>query len=412
VLNVTKLLRAEETEREAESKKGAGLSPGLLRYAPSPAPAGRKPIVVWNLTRACNLHCLHCYTSSRAEPDPDELSTREALSVVDDLAALGIPVIIFSGGDPLLHPGLFEIAGRAADRGISISLSTNGTLIDETTVTAVKSAGFRYVGVSVDGAGPAVNDRLRGHPGAFAEAIRGIRLCRDAGLTVGLRFTLSKNNVHDLPGLFDLADRERIDRVYIAHLVYAGRGAKIAPRDLSAAETRKAMDLILARAESAAAEGRPVEIVTGSNDADGPYLHMAIARRDPALAARIHRLLLRRGGNSSGVAIANIDPQGNIHPDQFWTRRTYGNVRRGPFGRLWRNPEDPVLSGLRDRERLLKDRCGACRFRAICMGSYRVRAEVIHGDPWAPDPACYLTDDEIGITPAARELASTQPAVE
>ncbi len=410
MLNVTKLLRAEETEREAESKKSAGLSPALLRYAPSPA--RRKPIVVWNLTRGCNLHCLHCYTSSRAEPDPDELTTGEALSVVDDLAAFGIPVIIFSGGDPLLHPGLFQIAGKAAARGISISLSTNGTLIDETTVTALRSAGFRYVGVSVDGAGPAVNDRLRGRPGAFEEALRGIRLCRDAGFTVGLRFTLSKNNVHDLPGLFDLAEREEIDRVYVAHLVYAGRGARIVPRDLSADETRKAMDLILARAESGVSRGRTMEIVTGSNDADGPYLYLAIARRDPALAARIHRLLLRRGGNSSGTAIANIDPQGNVHPDQFWTRRRYGNVRKAPFGRLWRDPDDPVLSGLRDRERLLKGRCGACRFRSICLGSYRARAEVVHGDPWAPDPACYLTDDEIGITPAAMELASTQPAVE
>lgn len=410
MLNVTKLLRAEETEREAESKKGADLSPALLRYAPSPA--RRKPIVVWNLTRACNLHCLHCYTSSRAEPDPDELSTRDALSVVDDLAAFGIPVIIFSGGDPLLHPGLFEIAGRAAGLGISISLSTNGTLIDGTTVTAIKSAGFRYVGVSVDGAGPAVNDRLRGRPGAFDEALRGVRLCRDAGLTVGLRFTLSKNNVRDLPGLFDLAERERIDRVYIAHLVYAGRGARIAPRDLTADETREAMDLILARAENAVSQGRKMEIVTGSNDADGPYLYLAIARGDPALAARIHRLLLRRGGNSSGTAIANIDPRGDIHPDQFWTQRTYGNVRTAPFGRLWQDPDNPVLADLRNRERLLKGRCGACRFRPICLGSYRARAEVVHGDPWAPDPACYLTDDEIGITPAAIQLASSHPAVE
>ena len=355
-----------------------------------------RPVVVWNVTRSCPLSCVHCYNDSGKKTYPGELSTKEAISVIDSLASFQVPAIIFSGGDPLERPDIFELIEYAGSKGVRTILSTNGILIDKETAQRIKDSGIVYVGVSIDG-GEEINDRLRGMRGGFRKAVDGMRLCRDLGLVVGVRFTMSKKTVGELPFIFDLMDTEGIHRGYFAHLVYAGRGEKFSREDLDHNETRRAVDYIFDRAESFIKAGSKKDIVLGSNDVDGVYLYLRLLRTDPEKAATVKRLLIGRGGNSSGVSLGNIDNLGFVHADQFWSHHSFGNVKESSFEEIWLGSKDPLFLALKDRKRFVKGRCARCPFFDICGGNYRVRAEFATGDIWAEDPACYLSNDELGI---------------
>jgi len=355
-----------------------------------------RPVVVWNVTRSCPLSCVHCYNDSGKKTYPGELSTKEAISVIDSLASFQVPAIIFSGGDPLERPDIFELIEYAGSKGVRTILSTNGILIDKETAQRIKDSGIVYVGVSIDG-GEEINDRLRGMRGGFRKAVDGMRLCRDLGLVVGVRFTMSKKTVGELPFIFDLMDTEGIHRGYFAHLVYAGRGEKFSSPQEPQVETRKAVDYIFDRAESFIKAGSKKDIVLGSNDVDGVYLYLRLLRTDPEKAATVKRLLIGRGGNSSGVSLGNIDNLGFVHADQFWSHHSFGNVKESSFEEIWLGSKDPLFLALKDRKRFVKGRCARCPFFDICGGNYRVRAEFATGDIWAEDPACYLSNDELGI---------------
>jgi radical SAM protein with 4Fe4S-binding SPASM domain len=356
----------------------------------------RRPIVVWNSTKACNLRCIHCYYTARAEPDPDELTTAEARTFIEDLAGFGAPVLLFSGGEPLLRQDLFELGAYAVERGLRTVISTNGTLIDPTAARRIKEAGFSYVGISLDGIGE-TNDRFRGLSGAFDDALRGFRNCEQAGVRTGLRLTLNKHNVQDLASILDLLRDERIPRACFYHLVYAGRGRKMQADDLTLAETRAAVDMIFDRALAFRREGIEIEMLTVDNHTDGPYLLRRVKREQPDRYDEVLALLRANGGNASGIGISAVDHLGGVHPDQFWQHHSFGNVRERPFGEIWTDTSDPLMAGLKDRQPLLKGRCAECQYLDLCNGNFRVRAEAVHDDVWAPDPACYLTDEEIGI---------------
>lgn len=358
----------------------------------------KRPVVVWNMTRRCNLRCVHCYAAARAEQDPRELTTAEGRALLADLAALGSPVILFSGGEPLLREDLPDLARFAVDQGLRAVVSTNGTLLTPELVAAFRGIGLSYVGISLDGR-EETHDRFRGREGAFAEALRGIRLCRDGGVKVGIRFTMNRRNAADIPAMFDLLEAEEVPRICFYHLVYAGRGSRLAAEDLSAGETRAAVDGILERTKDLFSRGIPKEVLTVDNHADGPYLYLRLLREDPARAAEVLDLLRMNGGNSSGHGIGCVGWDGKVHADQFWRHRSFGNVRRRPFSALWSDPEDPLLRQLREKHRHVTGRCAACRWLELCGGNFRVRAEAVTGDLWAPDPACYLTDEEIGLAP-------------
>jgi len=368
-------------------------APGdVLRFEADDAKHDTRPVVVWNITRTCNLRCAHCYASSENAVYPGELTTSQAMAVIDDLAEFRAPVILFSGGEPLLRRDLFDLASRAAEKGIRCVLSTNGTLIDGSAAERIRSAGFAYVGVSIDGVGEA-HDEIRGQKGCFDAAIRGLRHCREAGLRTGLRFTMHRLNLAELPGIFELAESEDIARVCIYHLAYSGRGGRMARHDLLPAETRAAVDYIFARARSL--PGR--EILTVDNHTDAAHLYLTLRAEEEQRAAEARRLLRRSGGNRSGIAIACIDNMGDVHPDQFSWHQDLGNVLRRPFSQIWQDGSNGVLSVLRDRRPHLKGRCASCRFLDICNGNLRARAYAATGDWLAPDPACYLTDCEIGV---------------
>ena len=360
-----------------------------------------RPVVIWNLTRRCNLRCRHCYTTSADVHFPGELSHQQAMGVLEDLSAFGIPALILSGGEPLSRFDFFDLAERARALNFRhLSLSTNGTKVAEC-ADRIAALGFDYVGISLDGIG-AVNDWFRGVDGAFADALSGVRACKARGVKVGLRFTITEDNAHTLPEMLDLCEGEGVDKFYLSHLVYAGRGDKHRGEDTAHARTRGAIDLLIHRAWDAVANGRPLEIVTGNNDADAVwFLRWAEDRFDAARVAHLRAHLEAWGGNSSGLGVANIDPQGKVHPDTYWSDYMIGSVKEHRFSDLWTG-NDPMLAMLLQRPRPLRGRCGACAFQSVCGGNTRIRALQVTGDPWAEDPACYLSNEEIGVEEADR----------
>jgi Fe-coproporphyrin III synthase len=354
------------------------------------------PIVIWNLIRRCNLTCKHCYSISADKDFPGELSTKEVFHVMDDLKAFGVPVLILSGGEPLLHPDIFAIAQRAKAMGFYLSLSSNGTLINEANIEAIVKVGFDYVGISLDGT-PATHDQFRRCQGAFEKALQGVRWCQLYGIKVGIRFTLTQDNVDELPQMWQLIEDENIDKFYLSHLNYAGRGNKNRRDDVRHQMTRQAMDFLIENNWQRLQAGETREIVTGNNDADGVYLLLWVKHHFPDKFEHLQAKLAQWGGNSSGVNIANIDNLGQVHPDTFWWHYSLGQVRERPFSEIWMDTTEPLMAGLKQRPRPLKGRCGQCHYQAICGGNTRTRAYQLTGDPWAEDPACYLTDAEIGI---------------
>jgi 12,18-didecarboxysiroheme deacetylase len=356
----------------------------------------KKPVVVWNVGRRCNLRCRHCYSGSADRAYEGELGTAEGLALIDDLAGFGVPVILFSGGEPLLRPDILQLIAHAGRRGLRSVLSTNGTLITPELSLRLKDLALSYVGISLDGLEP-THDRFRGSPGAFRQALEGLRNCREAGLKVGLRFTISRGNAADIPGIFELLRRESIPRVCFYHLVYAGRGSRLIEEDLDHAQTRRAVDQIIDLTRELHRAGQPREVLTVDNHADGVYLYLRARREEPARAEAILELLRMNGGNSSGHGIACVSWDGSVHPDQFWRHLTLGNVRDRLFSAIWSDPADELLARLRDKKAHVKGRCARCRYLELCGGNFRVRAEAVTGDLWEADPACYLTDEEIGL---------------
>jgi len=352
------------------------------------------PVVIWNLIRRCNLTCKHCYSISADIDFKGELSTDEVFTVMDDLRSFGVPVLILSGGEPLLRPDIFDISRRAKQMGFYVGLSSNGTLIDAHNIDAIAAIGYDYVGISIDGV-RGTHDRFRRKDGAFDASMNGIRLCRDRDIKVGLRFTMTEDNAVELPDMLQLMEDEGISKFYLSHLNYAGRGNRNRDSDVQLDITRDAMDLLFETALGHAQRGNDLEFVTGNNDADGVYLLQWVMHRYPEHAGHIAARLRQWGGNSSGVNIANIDNLGDVHPDTFWWHYSLGNVRQRPFSETWQDASDPIMKGLKAAPRLIKGRCGTCRYFDICGGNTRVRALQLTGDPWAEDPACYLTDAEI-----------------
>jgi heme d1 biosynthesis radical SAM protein NirJ len=367
------------------------------------------PVVIWNLVRRCNLTCKHCYSISADIDFPGELSTAEVFEVMDDLRAFRVPVLILSGGEPLLRPDIFAISQRAKAMGFYVGLSTNGTLIGRTNIGRIAAVGYDYVGISIDGIRE-THDRFRQKAGAFDASMHGIRLCRDAGIKVGMRFTPTRDNAYELPLLLQVMEQEGVDKFYVSHLNYAGRGNRNRGSDVVHQTTRWVMDLLFETCWADVQAGRRREFVTGNNDADGVYLLHWVKKNLPERYDYLRRRLAQWGGNASGVNIANIDNLGNVHPDTFWWNYNLGNVKERPFSAIWADISDPLMAGLKASPRPLKGRCRVCSYRDVCGGNTRVRAFQLTGDPWWEDPACYLDDEELGIRAEDYEHERPEPA--
>lgn len=353
----------------------------------------KRPVVVWNITRRCNLKCVHCYAHAKDLSFKNELSTKEGKILLDDLAQFGVPVILFSGGEPTIRKDLPELAAYAVSKGMRAVISTNGTLISQKMARILKDIGLSYVGISIDGM-EEINDRFRGVKGAFNAALEGIKNCKDAGIKVGLRFTINRFNADEIPKIFKLLEDMEIPRACFYHLVYAGRGTDLIKDDLSHDETRSTVDLIMDLTKMLHDGGKPKEILTVDNHADGPYLYLRLLKENPRRAEDVLELLKMNQGNSSGIGIGCISWNGEVHADQFWRHYSFGNIKDRPFSEIWADTSEPLMRKLKEKKKHVTGRCATCRWLDICAGNFRVRAEAT-GDLWAPDPACYLRDEEI-----------------
>jgi pseudo-rSAM protein/SPASM domain protein len=359
----------------------------------------RRPVVVWNVTKQCNLYCDHCYAAADTGTAPGELTTAEGTRLLDDLAEFGVPVVLFSGGEPLVREDLLDLVAHAADRGLRPVLSTNGTLLTPERAAALRDAGLQYAGVSVDGM-PARNDAFRGREGAFDAAVRGIETCLDAGLKTGLRYTVTEHNADDLEPVIDLLVDLGVDRFCVYHLDYGGRGGGIRDVDLSPDRRRDLVRRLCDLTRAYHDRGEEIETLLVGNYADAAYLvEYARERLGRDAVRRIAAYLRTNGGDPTGERVADVDYQGNVHPTQFWQDYALGNVRDRPFGAIWSDESNPLLARLRERPDGLEGRCGDCRYREICGGGSPLRSLAVHGDPFAPDPQCYLTDEEISGEP-------------
>jgi 12,18-didecarboxysiroheme deacetylase len=354
--------------------------------------ADKKPVVVWNITSACNLKCVHCYAS--AGKATGELTTKQGLELIAALKDYGSPVILFSGGEPLIRKDLPILIEAAVKSGMRAVISTNGTLISQDMAMRFADLGLSYIGVSLDGM-EEVNDTFRGVQGAFRDALQGIYNAMHEGIKVGLRFTMNRRNVDQIKGIFDLMKNEGIPRICFYHLVYTGRAKELMAEDLSHEQTRQTLDLIMDRTKEMIDAGQDVEVLTVDNHADGPYVYLRMKQEGSPRAGEVLELLRMNAGNSSGLGIGCINWDGDVYPDQFWRTKVLGNVLNKTFSEIWDNRDNEFLMQLKNKKDYVQGRCRSCRWLDVCAGNFRARAEAAAGDPWAEDPACYLSDEEI-----------------
>jgi 12,18-didecarboxysiroheme deacetylase len=372
-------------------RRSRDLPSHLLQFAQD-----KKPVVVWNMTKRCNLKCAHCYARSDETTGENEMNTDQAKFMISDLAEFGSPVLLFSGGEPLVRTDLLELAHYAVGKGMRAVISTNGTLITREKARELKEVGLSYVGISLDG-GEEIHDRFRGVPGAYAKAMQGLENCQKEGLKVGLRFTISQRNQQEVPGIFTLLRKREIPRVCFYHLVYSGRGSELIKEDLDHAATRGIVDTIMHETRHLYDQGLEKEVLTVDNHADGPYVYLRLLQENPQRAEAVMQLLQYNEGNNSGRGIGCVSWDGTVYADQFWRNHAFGNVCERPFSHIWTDPDIALLAQLKNKKAHVNGRCANCRFLPVCGGNFRARAEAFYGDIWAPDPACYLTDEEIGV---------------
>ena len=372
----------------------------------------KRPVVVWNVTRRCNLKCVHCYAHAKNTSFDNELSTDQGKQLIDDLAEFGSPVMLFSGGEPLVRKDLPQLAAYAVEKGMRAVISTNGTLITPETARNLKKIGLSYIGISLDGM-EEVNDRFRGVRGAFQSALEGIKNSQAAGIKVGLRFTINKFNVNEIPKIFQLLEEMDIPRVCFYHLVYAGRGSDLVNEDLSHDGSRAALDLIIDETRRLFNKGKPKEVLTVDNHADGPYIYLRLLKENPTRAKEVLELLKWNEGNNSGRGIGCVSWDGEVYADQFWRHHSFGNIKDRPFSQIWMDTSETLMGKLKEKKKHVKGRCATCNWLDVCGGNFRVRAEAVSGDIWAPDPACYLTDEELSLIhisePTRQFLVSRMP---
>lgn len=360
------------------------LPPDLLRFS-----ALKRPVVMWNLTSHCNLACQHCYMDAGRETRA-EMSLEDGIGLVDDLAELKVPILIFTGGEPLLSRNFYALAFHAREVGLRTVISTNGTMITPEVARLLAEARIRYVGVSLDFAAAERHDAFRGVAGAHARALQGLKNARDAGLKTGLRITLTRDNWQDVPALLSLALQENIPRFCLYHLVPTGRGAGMADRDVTPEQRRSVIRLLAEAAEEL--KGENIEILTTDSPMDGAYL-LELLKDDPRYE-NVHKLLTNAGGCSTGVKVANINQLGDVHPCHFMPQVVVGNVLKRSFRDIWIDHPSAELEALRECKSKLKGACGRCEYLDLC-GGCRQKAYYYHGDLLAEDPTCILDEKSL-----------------
>jgi radical SAM protein with 4Fe4S-binding SPASM domain len=354
------------------------------------------PVVAFNCTNRCNLNCLHCYSSSTIERDSYELTTAQAKQLLSGFVEANCPVVLFSGGEPLLREDLFELLAEAKRLGLQTVISTNGTLIDSPAADKLAEVGASYVGISIDGE-EKFHDNFRQAEGSFKAAVAGIQNCKKANLKTGLRFTITKANSEQIPVVFELAASTNVRRICFYHLIRTGRAKQLDEQLLTPEQTRQVLDTIIKKTDESVRRTLVDEVLTVGNHADGPYLLLKMTREKNQRYEKARELLLANGGNKIGEKIASVSWNGNVYPDQFWWNYSLGNVKDKTFKEIWGNSNEPVLNKLRKKSRFADKRCLRCKWFDLCKGNFRFLGPQSNAEYWLNEPACYLTDEEIGI---------------
>ncbi len=368
-----------------------------LRYS---AVDSSGPVAVFNCTKRCNLRCMHCYSGSSDVRTGGELTTTEAKKLLAGLANVKAPVVLFSGGEPLLREDLFELLSEAKKAGLRTVLSTNGTQINSDMAKKLAENKVSYIGISIDG-DKDFHDSFRQSKGCFGAALDGIKNCSQAGIRTGLRFTITKENAKYVPFIFELATKEGIRRICFYHLIRTGRATNLYGEVPETIQSRQVVDTIIERTSEYVGKGLLDEVLTVGNHCDGPYLLLRMQREAEKSKEKNEKfekaceLLRINGGNRIGEKIICISWDGNVYPDQFWRNYSVGSVREKSFPEIWNNKDEPVLNMLRNKNKFADKKCKSCRWFELCKGNYRF----LGGDPdeknWCLEPDCYLADDEI-----------------
>jgi radical SAM protein with 4Fe4S-binding SPASM domain len=412
MINISKLYCGREGESDAlrySAADSSAVAPVLRSFSEEGLAKANSsgPVVVYNCTSKCNLKCLHCYSFSQTSRCDDELNTAEAKKLLSQLAEVNCPVVLFSGGEPLLREDLFGLLAEAKRLDLRTVISTNGTLIDSAAADKLAQAGVSYAGVSIDG-DEKFHDQFRASKGSFKAAVMGIENCQKAGIKTGLRFTITKSNASQIPFVFELAASIGSRRVCFYHLIRTGRAKKLNGQILTSQQTRQAVDTIIEKTDECVRKNLIDEVLTVGNHADGPFLLIKLKefshRRygdvfSPQACLGVieecQKLLTLHGGNKTGEKIACVTWDGSVHPDQFWRNYSLGSIRDKTFRQIWANEDEPVLKKLRNKSEFADKRCLKCKWFDLCRGNFRFLNSLSSSENWFNEPSCYLTDQEI-----------------
>lgn len=346
-----------------------------------------RPVISWNITRRCNLKCLHCYINAVTDSFADDLTEEEALNVIDQMKELKVPLVIMSGGEPLIRKDFFEISEYASSNGLKLALSTNGTLITPSVASKLHDVGFIYIGISLDSPLEEWHDTFRGVKGAYQSTINGIKNAINAGLSVGLRLTVTRFNIDSIKSYIDLALNLGVSRITFYHLSSAGRAKTLNNWYITPSQYFSFINYLIEISKKYAGK---IEIETTMAPFDGIYVAHKIAK-DQKEFEELLEVVKAQGG--CGRKIISIFPDGSVHPCQFVDFITLGNVR-------YRALKDI----LKEADHLLKPfiapnlegpKCSSCPFRDICNGGDRIRAYYLTGNLNGDDPQCFLDTKSI-----------------
>jgi radical SAM protein with 4Fe4S-binding SPASM domain len=398
---------------------------------------GKPRLIFWEVTKGCNLRCIHCRASATELSSPSDLSTQAALGIIDQIAAFANPILVLSGGEPLYRSDIFQLARYATDKGLRVALATNGTLVTKEVARMIVDAGVKRVSISLDGADGLTHDAFRGIPGAFDAALYGLRNLKALGMSVQINMTIARHNARQLPEVFELAKRLGADALHTFLLVPVGCGVDIAAEQMVAPEEYEEMlnwfydrsleGGIELKATCAphyfrvvrqrrVAERRSAEAAARAKTAHTAADAAAIGPADMLMPGSTGILLKPEGtqkaaahpgghpsdlsamtkGCLAGTGVCFISHEGEIFPCGYLPVIA-GDLRRHNFAEIWEKAE--VFQQLRETDNL-KGKCGCCEFRNVCMGC-RARAYAATGDFLQEEPFCVYQPRMGELTPAA-----------
>lgn len=343
-------------------------------------PHGAPPLrlVAWEITRSCNLACKHCRAEAHPEPYPGELSTKEAFDLIDTFPQTGDPVVIFTGGEPLLRPDVFDLIKHADNLGLRCVMAPNGTLITPENAKLMKQSGIQRCSISIDGPGAKEHDLFRGVPGAFEQSMSGIEYLKQAGIPFQVNTTVTRDNLHQFKDIFNLARDLGAVAWHIFMLVPTGRGAEIADQAISAQEYEEVLNWFYDFRKT-------TDMHLKATCAPHYYRIMRQRAREENIPVNQENFGLdaMSRGCLGGIGFCFISHAGQVQPCGY-LELDCGNVKKTPFPKIWRNSSNFLkLRNMKEYE----GKCGVCEYHRVC-GGCRARAFTMNQNFMSPEPLC------------------------